>query len=54
MTCCETVKLTYEGVSIHTPARGVTPLAAAGSESVPVSIHTPARGVTLDGIEREA
>ena len=35
------------GISIHTPARGVTFLAIRFCKPHEISIHTPARGVTL-------
>ena len=37
----------YLSISIHTPARGVTPsITTSYSGSIQISIHTPARGVT--------
>ena len=36
-----------EGISIHTPARGVTSLSLSCQRLQKISIHTPARGVTL-------
>jgi len=35
-------------ISIHTPARGVTPTGIAPFINGTISIHTPARGVTHD------
>ena len=40
-------RLEGEGISIHTPARGVTHKVTYFSfKDVRISIHTPARGVT--------
>ena len=39
--------LSAEPISIHTPARGVTPMNPPEDDEDDISIHTPARGVTL-------
>ena len=41
------VEVPDAGISIHTPARGVTTGAIAEPVMADISIHTPARGVTI-------
>ena len=43
------VKVVYQKISIHTPAKGVTIPILQKTFRLGISIHTPAKGVTLGG-----